>query len=156
MGNITKSIFRQKKVEKLYELKAISDSQRIGFSFTHSYCIRTEPNYDNVICDIKLGEYEIEKPPLEIGEEIFLHDIEKVVVIKNKLRSSDNTITYYVEDEVVETNNTKESYESCMNEVRNWGIDREEFERLEQVEREYLDYKLKYKYKNRFFNKKKK
>lgn len=32
---------------------------------------------------------------LEIGDELFLHDIQETVKVKNKMRSSDGSITYF-------------------------------------------------------------
>ena len=56
-----------------------------------------------------------------------------------------------VEDKIIETENTKKSYEECVNKVEHWDYEKEKFEKLEK---EFDEYKKKYKYKNRFFNKK--
>ena len=75
---------------------------------------------------------------LEEGEKFFLKDIEKVVKIKSRMRSTDGSTTYYVEDEIVETENSKNSYEFCANKIS-------QFE-------EFMKYKEEYRYKHRFFN----
>lgn len=49
-------------------------------------------------------------------------------------------MTYFVKDKIIETENTKKSYEKCM---------KREFEELKE---EFEDYKREYKYKHRFFN----
>ena len=91
-----------------------------------------------VLSDKVIGTYDIEIPMLEKGEEFFLHNIDKVVKIKNRMRSTDGSITYYVEDEFVETENSKKSYEFCANKIAQY--------------EEFMDYKKEYKYKHRFFN----
>ena len=151
MSEVIKSIFRQKEIEKLYELK-VDSSYNYGFySYRASGRVIAVGNYENVISDKEIGKYDIEIPMLEIGDEFFLHDIQEVVVIKSKMRSSDGSITYYVEDKIIETENTKKSYEECTNKVEHWDYEKEKFEKLEK---EFDEYKKKYKYKNRFFNKK--
>lgn len=123
MTDTVKSIFRQRKVAGKY----VTDS------FGGTYLKET----DEVISDEIIGEYDINIPLLEKNEEFFLSDIVQIVVIKKRLRSSDGSITYYVEDEIVETEDQKKKFEDDMyNELR----------------REFRDYKREYKYKNRFFN----
>jgi hypothetical protein len=58
------------------------------------------------------------------------------VTIKKRLRSSDNSITYYVQNEIVETEDQKKKLEDAYNELR----------------AEFHDYKREYKYKKKFFN----
>ena len=128
-----KSIFRQREVEKIYGIK-------------HNNEIILETETVQVIDDIKrcvlsdkvIGTYDIEMPMLEIGEEFFLDDIGELVRVKKRMRSSDGSITYYVEDKVTETERTQKSYEFCVN-------------RISQFE-EFMKYKEEYKYKHRFFN----
>lgn len=123
MTDTVKSIFRQRKVAGKY----VTDL------FGGTYLKET----DEVISDEIIGEYDINIPLLEKNEEFFLSDIVQIVVIKKRLRSSDGSITYYVEDEIVETEDQKKKFEDYMyNELR----------------REFRDYKREYKYKNRFFN----
>lgn len=58
------------------------------------------------------------------------------MTIKKRLRSSDNSITYYVQNEIVETEDQKKKLEDAYNELR----------------AEFHDYKREYKYKKKFFN----
>ena len=150
MSEVIRSIFRQKEIEKLYRLKVDRNIGCDVYPYIPSSRVMAEGNYDNVISDKEIGRYDIEIPTLEIGDEFFLHDILETVVIKNKMRSSDGSIIYYVEDKIIETENTKKSYEECVNKVEHWDYEKEKFEKLEK---EFDEYKKKYKYKNRFFNK---
>lgn len=122
MADTVKSIFRQRKVAGKY----VTDL------FGETYLKKT----DNVIADDVIGEYDIDIPLLEKNEEFFLADIMQIVVIKKRLRSSDGSITYYVEDEIVETEDQKKKLE----------------EMYDELLREFRDYKREYKYKNKFFN----
>ena len=151
MSDVIRSIFRQREVEKLYELKVDSSYGYGLYSYRSSSRVIAVGNYENVISDKEIGRYDIEIPMLEVGDEFFLHDIQEVVVIKSKMRSSDGSITYYVKDKIIETENTKKSYEECNNKIEHWDYEKEKFEKLEK---EFEEYKKKYKYKNRFFNKK--
>lgn len=149
MSEVIRSIFRQREIEKLYELQ---EFKRYDFySDITSHRVVALGNYENVISDKEIGRYDIEIPMLEIGDKFFLHDIQEVVVIKSKMRSSDGSITYYTEDKIIETEKTKKSYEECTNKVEQWDYEKKKFEKLEK---EFDEYKKKYKYKNRFFNKK--
>jgi len=152
MADVIKSIFRQREVEKLYELHYYGHDY---YGFYHSKeCdvdLGTKINKDNIISDKVIGSYDIEIPMLEIGDEFFLHDIQEVVTIKNRMRSSDGSITYYVSDKLVTTENTKKTYSECVEKIAHWKCEKEEFDNLKKEFKEYRD---KYKYKNRFFNKK--
>lgn len=122
MADTVKSIFRQRKVAGKY----VTDL------FGETYLKKT----DKVIADDVIGGYDIDIPLLEKNEEFFLADIMQIVVIKKRLRSSDGSITYYVEDEIVETEDQKKKLE----------------EMYDELLREFRDYKREYKYKNKFFN----
>lgn len=122
MADTVKSIFRQRKVAGKY----VTDL------FGETYLKKT----DKVIDDDVIGEYDIDIPLLEKNEEFFLADIMQIVVIKKRLRSSDGSITYYVEDDIVETEDQKKKLE----------------EMYDELLREFRDYKREYKYKNKFFN----
>ena len=135
MSDVVKSVFRQREIEKIYGINcrkyswlydSLNDRMEVADIDTR------------VLSDKVIGTYDIEIPMLERGEEFFLEDIEKVVKISKRMRSSDGSITYYVEDEIVETENSKKSYEFCANKVA-------QFE-------EFMKYKEEYKYKHRFFN----
>lgn len=122
MADTVKSIFRQRKVAGKY----------VTNLFGETYLKET----DEVISDEIIGEYDIDIPLLERNEEFFLSDITQTVKIEKKLRSSDGSITYYIEDEIVETEDQKNKFEDMYNELR----------------REFRDYKREYKYKKKFFN----
>ena len=151
MADVIKSIFRQREVEKLYRLK-LSESYSDGGRFSYiSRVVGFEGNEEKVLSDKEIGRYDIEIPMLEVGDKFFLHDIQEVVVIKSKMRSSDGSITYYVEDKIIETENTKESYEECNKFVKDYDNQKKEISKLKE---EFANYKEKYKYEHRFFNKK--
>lgn len=135
MSNIVKSVFRQREVEKIYGINCRKYSWLYD---EHADRMEINEIEQRVISDKMIGTYDIEIPMLEKGEEFFLEDVEKVVKIKNRMRSTDGSITYYVEDEIVETENSKKSYEFCANKVA-------QFEK-------FMKYKEEYKYKHRFFN----
>lgn len=142
MSDVVRSIFRRREVEKIYEINRYCDR---FFSLDNSYLdvtMNVRVNEDNIISDKEIGSYDIEIPMLEVGDEFFLHDIQEVVVIKNRMRSSDGSITYYVKDKLVETENTKRSKEECDKTMKEFKEVREKFEK----------YAKKYKYEHRFFN----
>lgn len=141
-----KSVFRQRKVEKIYTV--VRKGSYYGSAGTLEISVCTKDV--NVISDDEIDSCDIEIPMLEIGEEFFLSDITKTVRIKSRMRSSDGSITYYVEDEFVETENTKSSYEKCMEFVSNYS-NRVESE-ITALRTDFEEYKKKYKYKHRFFN----
>ena len=150
MSDTVKSIFRQREIEKLYRLEIV-ESALLGYFYNSTSAVQARGNEERVISDKEIGRYDIEIPMLEVGDEFFLHDIQEVVVIKSKMRSSDGSVTYYVKDKIVETENTKKSYEECTKKVEHWDYEKERFEKLEK---KFEDYKREYKYKNRFFNRK--
>ena len=156
MSDTVKSIFRQREIEKLYELHYYGGGL-FGFSRIESDVkLGTTSNTENIIFDKVIGTYNIEIPMLEVGDEFFLHDIHEIVKIKSKMRSSDGSITYYVEDKVVETENTKKTYAECRQKIEHYKYEKEKFEDLEKrlnaCKEELAEYKREYKYKHRFFN----
>ncbi len=155
MSDTLKSIFRQREIEKLYELRYLGTSWFYP-RIEQDVALSAIGNNENVISDKVIGTYDIEIPMLEIGDEFFLHDIQKVVKVKNKMRSSDGSITYYVEDKVVETENTKKTYTECRQKIEHYKYEKEKFEDLEKrlnaCKEELEEHKREYKYKHRFFN----
>lgn len=156
MSDTIKSIFKQREIEKLYELHYYGGGF-FGFSRNESSVkLGTTSNTENIISDKVIGTYNIEIPMLEVGNEFFLHDIQEIVKIKSKMRSSDGSITYYVEDKVVETENTKKTYAECRQKIEHYKYEKEKFEDLEKrlnaCKEELAEYKREYKYKHRFFN----
>ena len=114
---MAKSIFIQREVEKIYENYIEYNwmyNGRSGYSHLPKINeIRIFTNNENVIEEKVIGEYDIDSPPLDMGDEFYLCDIGKIVKIKKRVRNSDNSFTYYIEDELVETENTKISKEKC-------------------------------------------
>ena len=128
MAETMKSIFRQRKIEGKYILDFFAGKL-------------LQPS-DRIISDNIIGKYDIDIPLLEKGEEFFLKDIEKVVEIKSRMRSSDGTIVYYVQDEIIVTDNTEENFKKTY-------IEKEKYLKLQE---EFDQYKKEYKYKHIFFN----
>ena len=154
MADVIKSIFRQREVEKLYYLHYYHPYSMMPIYRNEeikNVGLGTKINKNNVIADKVIGSYDIEIPMLEIGEEFFLHDVQEIVKITNRMRSSDGSITYYVEDKEVETENTKKTYDECVEKIAHYKYEKEKFEKLKK---EFDEYKAKYKYEHRFFNKK--
>lgn len=150
---MAKSIFIQREVEKIYENYIEYNwmyNGRSGYSHLPKINeIRIFTNNENVIEEKVIGEYDIDSPPLDIGDEFYLCDIGKIIKIKKRVRNSDNSFTYYIEDELVETENTKMSKEKCDKEFDKYCSAVDEFDALKE---EFDTYKRKYKYKHRFFN----
>lgn len=150
---MAKSIFIQREVEKIYENYIEYNwmyNGRSGYSHLPKINeIRIFTSNENVIEEKVIGEYDIDSPPLDIGDEFYLCDIGKIIKIKKRVRNSDNSFTYYIEDELVETENTKMSKEKCDKEFDKYCSAVDEFNALKE---EFDTYKRKYKYKHRFFN----
>ena len=157
MSNTVKSIFRQREIEKLYELRYLG---RYWFypQTDNDVALSAISNDEKIISDKVIGTYDVEIPMLEVGDEFFLHDIQESVKVKNRMRSSDGSITYYVEDKVLETENTKKTYAECREKIEHYKLEKEKFEalqkKLDSCEEEFAEYKKEYRYKHRFFNRK--
>ena len=139
MSDVVKSIFRQREVEKLYEL--CLDHWGNLHPYIHQVCIDVRQN-TNIISDKEIGRYDVEIPMLDIGDSFFLHDIQEVVIIEDRMRSSDGSITYYVKDKLVETENTKRTREECNKQMTEYS----------EIRKKFKAYAAKYKYEHRFFN----
>lgn len=154
MADVIRSIFRQREIEKLYDLCALVEDGTYNFSYITRTKIIAVGNTEKVISDKEIGRYDIEIPMLKVGDEFFLHDIQEVIVIKSRMRSSDGSIIYYAKDKIIDTENTQKSYEKCSEKIEHWNQYKDLENRLDDIEKEFRDYKKEYKYKNRFFNKK--
>ena len=152
MADVVKSIFRQKEYEKIWVLRAVN----CHYYTEHKIEYERNVLLDEPLSDLIVGEYDIEIPLLEVGDKFFLCDIEKEVKIESRMRSSDGSITYYVEDKLVETENTKLSKEKCEKELEDMDYYKNNFFGLEkafnELKEKFDDYKKEYKYKNKFFN----
>ena len=64
MSDTVKSIFRQREIEKLYELYYYGGGYFGLFHSENDVSLRTKSNTDNVISDKVIGTYDIEIPML--------------------------------------------------------------------------------------------
>lgn len=151
---MAKSIFIQREVEKIYE--SYIEYDWLNDPSLRRYYICKPKRYDmrysckdNVLSYKIIGEYNIDNPPLKVGEEFFLCDIKELVKIDRKCRNSDGSFTYYIEDKYIETENTKLSKEKCEKDFDKYCACVDE---LDELRKKFCDYKKEYKYKHRFFN----
>ena len=149
-----KSIFRRKKYEAVYQI-GVLETVYVTTNYVSSILGKMKNNNvmsyknKNELSDMVIGEYDIDLPLLEVGDEFFLQDIQELVKIKSRTRSSDGSVVYYVEDEIIETENSKTSKEECDEKVASWWQNERKYWDLKN---EFDEYKEKYKYKHRFFN----
>lgn len=102
-----KSIFRQRVIENLYYLMGW------GF-FNNNEKHKFIASRDGIVVSDKIiGEYDIDVPLLEEGDKFYLNDIKEAIVVKKRMRSSDGSIVYFVEDKHVDTDNSKKTMEEC-------------------------------------------
>lgn len=161
-----KSVFRQKEYEKRYYVSLrdnghwTSGTERLIQSCKSAICLS----------DKEVGSYEIELPKLKVGEKFFLHNILKEVCIQSVLRSSDGSITYYIEDILIETEESKASLKEAKEELLKINKLTEELNEIKDeknydgeqcylyknayrnLKKEYEDYKNTHPYEHRFFN----
>lgn len=142
MTDKIKSVFRQREVEGLYEL-GIEEYDYAFNRIVRTPCITK--NCKNVLSDTMIGTYDIDIPLLKAGDEFFLHNIEGAVTIKNVMRNSDGSTTYYIEDKIIETENTKKTKRECQEKIQKWGHE-------EDIMNELKKYKMTHPYKHRWFN----
>lgn len=153
---MAKSIFVQWEVEKIHEIYRQCGWFYNPHSLTSERYICKPKRYDmryscknNVLNHRVIGEYNIDAPSLEVGEEFFLCDIKELVKINKRCRNSDGSFTYYIEDKYIETENTKLSKEKCEKDFDRYCACVDE---LDELRKKFCDYKREYKYKHRFFN----
>ena len=154
MAETVKSIFRQREVEKLYTMNMVNT---LSSSYKNEWTIKVISNFQSEpLSDKIIGEYDVEIPLLEAGEHFFLHDIEQMVTIKSRMRNSDGSITYYIEDKLVETENTRKSKEKCDAEFKDQTDYKDRFfgmqKSYKELKEEFNQYKEEHKYKDRFLN----
>ena len=75
MAETFRSVFRQRKVEKIYCV-----SIKV-WSCSCDYLICIDDKNLNILSDDIIGTYDIEIPLLEPGDKFYLHDINEVVTI---------------------------------------------------------------------------
>lgn len=138
-----KSIFRQKAYEKEYFIETLN---MYGHIHTKMFI---SSKYEKLLEDKLLCEHNIALPLLEPGENIFLHDLQREVHINSRIRCTDGSVVYYINDEVIDTENSKLSYKKA-DKVFNSFINNEE--EIRKLKEEFKKYKNTYKYKHRLFN----
>lgn len=138
-----KSIFRQKTYEAEYFLETLTPYY---FGNTRSFI---SSKYEKLLEDKILCEHNIALPLLEPGENIFLHDLQREVHINSRIRCTDGSVVYYINDELIDTENSKFSYKEA-NKALNSFINNEE--KIRKLKEKLKKYKNTYKYKHRWFN----
>lgn len=141
MAESYRSIFRQKYCEKLYKIeKGWSSLRDTGYLKEFAGILIKE----EIICTC-----DVEIPMLEPGEQFFLADIQKEVIIKSRMRSSDGSIVYYVENELVNTENTERTLREC-NEM--FSENKRLEDNYDKLREKFENYTKEYKYKHRWLN----
>ena len=87
MAETFRSVFRQRKVEKIYCIDIERKKDYVFSSEIYKLFIKDEDL--NVLSDDVVGTYDVEIPLLEPGDKFYLNDINEAVVIKERMRSSD-------------------------------------------------------------------
>lgn len=148
-----KSVFMQREVPKMYCLERKSDRNRtyctnFGFSRYEDETLvigeRTNGEATNIV---KIGEYNLDIPMLERGESFFLCDKNQIVIIKDRMRNSDGSITYFIEDKLIETEESKKSYEECNERLLNYNDEAQAYFELQKA---YDQYRLTHPWRNIF------
>ena len=154
MAETFRSVFRQRKVEKIYYINIERKREYVFLPEVYKLFIKDKDL--NVLSDDVIDTCDVEIPLLEPGNRFYLHDINEAVPIKERMRSSNGTIIYYCTDKLIETENTKESFKKCQ-------LQKEKFDELQEknnslkeqirkVKFEFAQYKDRYKYKHRWLN----
>ena len=144
-----KSVFMQREVQKTYYLGR-RDAGRRSFGFSHyddDTLVVNERADGEAVNIIKIGEYNLDIPMLEKGESFFLCDKNQAVVITDRMRNSDGSITYFIEDKLVETEESKKSYEACTEHLLNYNNESQAYFDLQQA---YEKYRRTHPWKNIF------
>ena len=116
MADAVKSIFRQKEYEKIYKIMYIGQywpDDYIGRENLGRCEMREAKAGTNYIQDIKIAELDIDLPLLEPNDRFFLADQQMEVQIKSRIKSSDGSIVYYIQDKLIETENTEKTKRKC-------------------------------------------
>lgn len=140
MDKPVKSIFRQREVENLYYLNKIPH-----YIYHYNNDVYVNKCDGEIISDKIIGEYDVDMPLLEERDKFYLSDINQTVVIRERMRGSDGSVVYFLDDKYVDTEKSKAALEECNQKIADVYSKKEEFEK----------YKKEYKYKHRFFNFKK-
>ena len=165
MADVVKSIFMQSEYESVYILGYVNEYVDSDDRF-YNVCSRekrTMRHARNFIRDIKIAEYDIELPLLEEGDEFFLVDEQRKVTIKSRMRSSDGSVTYYIKDKLIDTENTEKTKKECDDVVMKCTRLNERLvvceheknvvlRKLESLEVEFGIYRNRFKYEHKFFN----
>ena len=131
------SLFIQRSVEKVYKTQLrplyISMYSNIA-ALTPADKLDLEVvscgNENNIVSENILGMYELEAPLLSVGDKFVLEDKDKLVVIKDVVRSSDGSIRYVVEDELVTTDYTEQTKLEAEEEVKQFHMSKVETQTL--------------------------
>ena len=142
-----KSVFLQKQYVKLYEVTC----NRHGYMGPHEKCISMRDAKDTPYTIVKIAEYDLDIPMLEQGETFYLCDLNKRVVITERMRDTNGSITYFIEPEYIETEETRKSKEEAEQLLITADARYETLAKEHAIlHNEFEDYKRIYKYKHRF------
>lgn len=150
-----KTVIRQKTFEKIYScgIYKIYEKDEYGLSYMESVvpleCLYSD-SINKEISDDIIGTYDF-SPMVKIDETVFLTDLQIHVTIKSIIRNSDNSLTCYIEEKLIETENTKITFEESQKAIDNWNHDEERYIKLEE-EINTLDVYKKKCNKHKFLN----
>lgn len=116
-GNKIRSIFLGQVRRKIYELWCVEDTPKESSEFVEYK---------------KLYECELESPPLQEKEKIYIKELDTTLQVQEIIKSSDGSITYKTNYtmEMIQDNKTDVSYQKAL--VRNEEYKKEQKERIKK------------------------
>lgn len=109
MENSKRSIFKQKVYAKRYEVKLIEKTIpffRVSGYYDYNYEYRIVESCSNFIEEKEIFICDLEMPLLEIGDKFYIEELNKLVTIKERYRTSKENVVYFIDDSLIENEQT--------------------------------------------------
>lgn len=109
MENSKRSIFKQKVYAKRYEVKFIEHKIpffRVSGYYDYNYEYKIVESCSNLIEEKEIFICELEMPLLEVGDKFYIEELNKLVTIKERYRTSKENVVYFIDDSLVENEQT--------------------------------------------------
>ena len=104
---IKASMFRQKVFAKRYYCLVMCGN-RWGYNKVSAINIQAAAE-QNFLEDSEFFNCDLEMPLLEIGDHFFIEELNELVYIKSRYRTSSNKVVYYIDDKYIEDDKTRET-----------------------------------------------
>jgi len=133
---VKQSIFKQEQHRRTYEfMNTVVDRYYLNGNRYYAGMIMTKTEK---VDESEIFLCDLEMPMLDVGEEFYIEELDKTVIIRKRVRSSKENVCYYVDPEIIEDEESKRTKELSENQQNKFNVFKNELTNLKKFKKQVV------------------